>query len=154
MRIVHFVVICLLLAVPAVTVAAETPSSPQEQAVSDTLDLWREGRYEQLFDQLSHRGKISRELFVKKMHETTIRPACCWQKLENFRVLSEKRNTATVYTKIGLEGTPAMNASSTREFKLNFEGGGWRMQLNDLYSLAGISGKKARVSHKKRVYYR
>ncbi len=37
-----------------------------EQAMSDTLDLWREGRYEQLYDHLAHRGKTSREQFVKK----------------------------------------------------------------------------------------
>jgi hypothetical protein len=154
MRTVHVVVICLLLLLYAVPVFAETSSSPQEQAVSETLDLWRDGRYEQLFEQLSHRGKSSQEQFVKRMHDTTIRPACCWQKLENFKVLSEKRSTATVYTKIGLEGTPTLNASSTREFKLYFEGGRWRMQLNDLYALADAKGKKKRSSHKKSVYYR
>lgn len=153
MRIAHCVMICLLLIVSAAPVAAETLLSAQEQAVSETLDLWREGRYEQLFEQLSHRGKTSREQFVKRMRDTTVRPACCWQKLENFKVLSEKRTTATVYTKVGLEGTPGHDASSTREFKLYHEGGGWRMQLNDLYALADAKGKKKRSSHKKSVYH-
>jgi hypothetical protein len=154
MRIVHAVMICLLLVVSAVPVLADTPSSPQERAVSETLDLWRDGRFEQLFEQLSHRGKTSREQFVKRMRDTTVRPACCWQKLENFKVLSEKRSMATVYTKIGLEGTPTLNGSSTREFKLYYEGGVWRMQLNDLYALADAKGKKTRGSHKRSVYYR
>lgn len=155
MRTVHLVVICLLVLLQsAVPVAAETPSSALEQAVSETLDLWRDGRYEQLFEQLSHRGKISREQFVKKMRDTSVRPACCWQKLENFKVLSEKKRSATVYAKVGLEGTPGHDASSTREFKLSYEGGGWRMQMNDLYSLAEAKTKKKRSSHKKSVYYR
>jgi len=153
MRIVHFLVICLLLLVPVAAGAAESPASVQEHAVSETLDLWRDGRYEQLFEQLSRRGKTSREQFVKRMKETTVRPACCWQKLENFRVLSEKRNTATVYAKIGLEAAPGHDASSTREFKLFNEGGGWKMQLSDLYALAEAKGKKKHRSHKKNIYY-
>ena len=148
------IMVCLLLILSVMPVLAGTPSSPIELAMSETLDLWRDGHYEQLFEQLSHRGKTTREQFVTKMHDTTVRPACCWQKMENFKVMSEKRTTATVYAKIGFEGAPNMNDSSTREFKLNFEGGRWRMQLNDLYSLSGASGKKKRSSHKKTVYYR
>jgi hypothetical protein len=121
--------------------AAET-MLPLEKNMSDTLDLWREGRYEQLFDQLAHRGKTSRESFVKKMRESSIRPACCWQKMENFKVLSEKRTEATVYVKIGLEGAPASAASVTREFKLSHQEGAWRMQLADVFSVAGVTGKK------------
>jgi hypothetical protein len=76
------------------------------------------------------------------MREATVRPACCWQKMENFRVLSEKRTEATVYVKVGLEGLPGTKDSSTRDFKLSNEGGTWKMRLNDILSLAGVSGKK------------
>lgn len=125
--------------------AAET-ESPLEKAMSDTLDTWREGRYEQLFEQLAHRGKTSRETFVKKMRESSTRPACCWQKMENFRVLSEKRTEATVYVKIGLEGTSEPAASTTREFKLTHQEGVWKMQLADVFSIAGVTGKKKSAS--------
>lgn len=121
--------------------AAET-ESPLEKSLSDTLDTWREGRYEQLFEQLAHRGKTSRETFVKKMRETTIRPACCWQKMEHFKVLNEKRTEATVYVKIGLEGAPGAVESTTREFKLTHQEGVWMMQLADVFSIAGVTGKK------------
>jgi len=141
-------VLALLVTLPPVF--AETAPSAIEQSMSETLDLWREGRYEQLFERLSHRGKTSRERFVARMRGTSIRPACCWQKLENFRVIGEKRNEATVYVKVGLEGAPGTNDSCTREFKLSNEGGAWKMQLNDIVSLAGISAKKGkRTSHKK-----
>ena len=123
---------------------AETPASVLEQSVSDTLDLWRDGRYEQLYEQLSHRGKTSREQFVARMRNSARRPACCWQKMENFRVLNEKRTEATVHVKIGLEGTPSPVESSSRDFKLSHDSQTWKMRLNDVLDLAGVSGKKSR----------
>jgi hypothetical protein len=131
-------------------VFAETTPSPFEQSVSNTLDLWREGNYEQLYERLSHRGKTSREQFAARMREAQIRPACCWQKMENFRVLSEKRTEATINVRVGLEGAPGTKEACTRDFRLSNEGGEWKMQLNDILSLAGISGKKGKSgSHRK-----
>ncbi|HXE97451.1 MAG TPA: hypothetical protein VN642_13665 [Dongiaceae bacterium] len=127
--------------------AAETESI-LEKSMSDTLDTWRDGRYEQLFEMLAHRGKTSRETFVKKMRASTTRPACCWQKMENFKILNEKRTEATVYVKIGLEGAPDTAGSTTREFKLTHQEGVWKMQLADVFSIAGVTGKKG--SGKKR----
>lgn len=126
-----------------------------EKSMSDTLDTWREGRYEQLYELLAHRGKTSRETFVIKMQESTTRPVCCWQKLEHFRVLNEKLTEATVYAKIGLEGTPGGAESTTREFKLTHQEGGWKMQLADVLSIAGATGKKASGTkrHKKNSPY-
>jgi hypothetical protein len=134
---------------------AEEAGSPLEKSMSDTLDTWREGRYEQLFEQLAHRGKTSRETFVKKMRESTTRPVCCWQKMEHFRVLNEKRTEATVYAKIGLEGTPGGAESTTREFKMTHQEGVWKMQLADVFSIAGVTGKKRSGSkrHSKNPYH-
>jgi hypothetical protein len=139
---------------PVVSTGAETSGGALEQSMSDTLDLWREGRYEQLYEHLAHRGKTSREQFVKKMRDTTIRPACCFQKLENFRVLNEKRTEATVYAKVGLEGTPNVAESSTREFKLTHEEQIWKMQLADVLSIAGTKGRKKHRSYKKNFPYK
>lgn len=133
----------------AVSPAWAETASPLEQSMSETLDLWREGRFDQLFEHLSHRGKTSKEQFVARMRDASVRPVCCWQKLQNFTVLNEKRTEATVYVKVGLEGTPGTADSCTRDFKLSYEQGMWKMQLNDVFSLAGISGKKGRHSHKK-----
>lgn len=124
--------------------AAADSSLLMEQSMSETLDLWRGGSYEQLFDRLARRGKTSRESFVRKMRDTTVRPACCWQKMENFKVLNEKRTEATVYVKVGLEGTPGTAGATTREFKLTNEGGIWKMQLADIFSIAGVTGKKGK----------
>lgn len=116
--------------------------SELEKSMSETLDIWRDGRYEQLYEQLAHRGKTSREAFVKKMQHSSVRPACCWQKMENFKVLNEKRTEATVYVKVGLEGSPGSADSTTREFKLTHMEGVWKMQLADILSIADVKVKK------------
>lgn len=153
MRILSVIVSFLLLTFllePVAPVCAESSPAVLEQSMSDTLDLWREARYEQLYEHLSHRGKTSKEQFVKKMHDTPIRPACCFQKLENFKVLNEKRTEATVYAKVGLEGPPNVAESSTREFKLTHEENIWKMQLADVLALSGATAKKARHVTKKK----
>lgn len=76
------------------------------------------------------------------MCESTTRPVCCWQKMEHFKILNEKRTEATVYVKIGLEGTPDSAGSTTREFKLTHQEGVWKMQLADVFSIAGVTGKR------------
>lgn len=138
-----------LIFYPPFCASAGTDAVMLEQSVSETLDLWREGRYEQLFDRLAHRGKMSRERFIVKMRETSIRPACCWQKMQNFSVLDEKKTEATVYAKVGLEGTLNPGESSTREFRLTHEAGIWKMQLSDISALAGMQVvKKTRHTKK------
>ena len=133
---------------------AEEDVSSLEKSMSNTLDTWRDARYEELFDQLAHRGKTSREAFVKIMGETTVRPACCWQKMEHFKVINEKSTETTVYVKIGLEGTPASPRSITREFKLTYQEGVWKMRMADIFSIAGVTVTKRSGTkrHKKKTY--
>jgi hypothetical protein len=140
----------IVMALHIMPAAAESSPTILEQSMSESLDLWREGRYEQLYEQLSHRGKTSREQFVKKMHDTSIRPVCCFQKLQNFKVLNEKRTEATVYAKIGLEGSPNISESCTKEFKLSHEENIWKMQLSDILSLSGATAKKSKHTSRKK----
>jgi hypothetical protein len=150
---VAIVVLVFLLAGADFGCASDTVS-PLEKSMSDTLDLWREGRYDQLYEQLAHRGKTSRETFVKNMRESPTRPACCWQKMENFRILNEKSSEGTVYVTIGLDAGPGAAGSMTREFKLTRQEGVWKMQLADILSIAGGTGKKGSGSkgHSKKTY--
>lgn len=155
MRIVKLVLFLWLSVVLFSPVSAQADNTPSlyENTISETLDLWRDGRYEQLFGQLAKRGKTSREQFIGKMRESTIKPACCWQKMEHFKLLNEKKNSATVYVKIGLEGLPNQSDSVTREFKLVNEHGAWKMQLSDITALAGVSRKKHKKTYHKVVRY-
>jgi len=144
-------VIVTVLAGPLSLARAETSAALLEQSMSEALDLWREGRYEQLYEHLAHRGKTSREQFVNRMRGTAIRPACCFQKLENFKVLNEKRTEATVYAKVGLEGVPNVAETCTREFKLTHEENIWKMQLADVLALSGASAKKSKHTARKKL---
>jgi hypothetical protein len=64
--IISFLLAAILFEAVAVTARAETAPGILEQSMSDTLDLWREGRYEQLYERLAHRDKTSKEQFVRK----------------------------------------------------------------------------------------
>ncbi len=141
---------CLfVLCTPTAPVCAGTDPSMLANAISAPLDLWRESWIAQLYDRLGNYGNTTKEQFVEKLRGTTIRPACCWQKIDNFKVLNESGTEATVSAKIGMEVTDFIfdeNSNSvkktcttvefiTREFKLNNEGGLWKMQLNDVFNL-------------------
>ena len=155
MFIARFMIMLILSVLFVFPVNADANSTPSvyETVISETLDMWRDGHYEQLFEHLAKRGKISREQFVKKMQDAPVKPACCWQKMEHFQLLSEKKNSATVYVKIGLEGVPNQPDSVTREFKLLNEHGDWKMQMNDVMALAGVSKKKNKKKFHKVVRY-
>jgi hypothetical protein len=150
--------ICFLfvLCVPAAPVSAGTDSGMLENAVSATLDLWRLNWTEQLYERLAQRGTTSKDQFVEKMRGIPVRPACCWQKMDNFKLLNENGIEATVSAKIGLEiavsaphetgpiyaetiyfgtGTVTSLEYITREFKLINDAGVWKMQMNDIFSL-------------------
>jgi len=122
--------------------SAEQRNDPREQALSDALDLWREGRFEQLYDSLSHRNSMTRERFVQTMKDAGIKPACCFNKLNNFRLINEKRTTAKVYARLGMEGSPGADESQSREFTLDHEEGRWKMRMPDIKALSGKAGHK------------
>lgn len=138
--------ICLLFMVFtlffASVVCADQRNDPREQALSDSLDLWHEGHFEQLYDRLSHRNGMAKERFVALLRDAASRPACCFQKLNSFRLINEKRTTAKVYAKVGMEGSPGTDSSQSREFTMDHEEGQWKMRMSDIKALAGQTRKK------------
>lgn len=137
-----FLCCCLGLLFCAEPAQADPRNDPREQVLSDTLDLWRDGRYDQLYETLSHRSSLTRERFVRAMQDTDLRPACCFTKLRDFRLITENRTTAKVYARISMEGGPGTDRSKSREFTLDHEEGRWKMRLNDLKALAGIKSRQ------------
>jgi hypothetical protein len=133
--------------------SAEQRNDPREQALSDALDLWREGRFEQLYDSLSHRNGMTRERFAQAMKDADIKPACCFNKLNDFRLISEKRTTAKVFARLGMEGAPGIDGSQSREFTLDHEDGRWKMRMTDVKNLAGAKKKKSHVTRVKKYYH-
>jgi hypothetical protein len=116
---------------------ADQRTDPREQALSDALDFWREGRFGQLYDSLSNRSGMTRERFIDVLQDAAVRPSCCHKKLNGFRLLSEKKSTARVYAKLGMEGGPGIDSSQSRDFTLDYEEGRWKMRMGDIKALAG-----------------
>lgn len=112
------------------------------------LDLWRDGRYDDLYEQVVPGGKQSKETFVRKMQLATRRPACCWEKVQEVRVTVKSGTSATVRAKLGFEegvGTEYL----TRTFKVVKQGDTWRLAQADVVSLAAVSKKKRYVTKRR-----
>jgi hypothetical protein len=123
------------------------PSAPQlaQEAQRDfelTLDIWREGRFEELYYR-SQGGKESRESLVRRLSDAGHRPACCWEKLQEVQVTVKGEALAFLHGTVGLEGEGAGTVYRTKSFRLTKEDGVWKVQRADLLSLAGAKkGKK------------
>jgi hypothetical protein len=145
--------VLLSAAVPATVWSADrtVPSASQlaQEARRDfelTLDLWRDGRYEELYRR-SRGDKESRESLVGRLAEAEYRPACCWEKLQNVEVSVKGEASALLHGTVGLEGDGSGTVYRTRQFRLAKEDGVWKVQRSDLASLAGArKGKKKRSS--------
>lgn len=130
--------VCSCLVLCVVPVWADQRSDPREQALSDALDLWREGRFEQLYDSLSHRSGMTRERFEQTMRDAARRPACCFTKLRDFRLIEERKTTAKVFARVGMEGNyGSSDATQSREFTLDHEENSWKLRLSEIKALSG-----------------
>ncbi len=114
-----------------------------QSAFEEILDLWRAGKYDELFERTRGNGKLAKEDFARRLERATLKPACCWQKVQNLSVHVENDDLAAVRATVGLEGGPEIEFK-TRTFKLYRERGRWRIGQTDILSLAGASKKKSR----------
>lgn len=112
-----------------------------------TLDLWRDGRYEELYRR-SRGDKETREALVRKLAEAEYKPACCWEKLQEVNVTVKGESMAVLHGKVGLETGSGNIEFRTRQFRLAKEDGIWKVQRSDLTSLAGgKKGKKKKTAN-------
>src|SRR5512137_2873804 len=107
------------------------------------LDLWRDGKYEELFERTTGSGKVSRERFAARLADAHLKPACCWEKMQDVTVSAKHADAVTVRARIGLEGGMATEYK-TRSFKLVKEGGVWKVSRSDILALSGDTKKKKR----------
>jgi hypothetical protein len=119
-----------------------------ERDLGAALDMWRDGRYDDLYERVVPSGKQSKEAFVKKMGATTRRPTCCWDKLRDVQVTVKNDATVTVRAKLGFEDAVGTE-TVTRSFKMVRKGDTWRLSQTDIISLAG-GGKKKKYWNKHR----
>ena len=126
---------------PVTGYAAENGMQPQ-QGLEEILNLWRDGRFEELYDHTTQSGKTTREAFLKKMADASRRPASSWEKMQEVNVTMNGDDSAMVHAKLGFEGGINGTEFSTRSYRLVREGGVWKISQADIYALAGKTGKK------------
>ncbi len=106
----------------------------------EILDLWREGNYSALYRRTTG-GRDSKEAFANRLAEAPRKPACCWEKLQDPEISIVSDTMATIYGKVGLEGT-GNTSHQTRSFTLIRHGDRWQMSRSDILSLSGVTKKK------------
>ena len=106
------------------------------------LDLWRDGRYEELYTRTYASGRVSRESVLQRLAAAGRRPACCWKKLQEVEITAGTGNTATLQARIGLENRFGAIEHSTRSFHLVRQDGLWKPAMADILSLAGRAAAK------------
>lgn len=115
------------------------------------LDLWRDGKYDEVYARTTVGGKQSKEEFVARLAAAPLRPACCWEKLQEVKVVVKGDSAVTIRAKLGFEGVGATEFK-TRSFKLMKEEGVWCIAQSDILSLAEAKKKKGVRRTKKTVY--
>ena len=140
----------LTLTVPAF--AAQEPLADQgleeevRQGFEEILDLWREGKYVELYDRTSASGRETREAFAGRLAAAPLKPACCWEKLQEVSVSLKSDTYATLRGRIGFDG-PGNTEYKTKAIRLRKEGGVWRVTRSELFNLAEAGKKKRAKRH-------
>ncbi len=135
-------------------VLAKGPNQPAgdlqteaQQGFEQILDLWRDGKYGELYERTIKSGKETRERFVARLDSAPLKPACCWEMMQDVQVTVKKENAVTLRARIGLEGG-VTGEYKTRSFKLIKEDGVWKVSQADILSLSGAAKKKRRTHWK------
>lgn len=137
----------LLLCSPAAGGVARADTAADAEVRRDfeaALDLWRDGRYDELYRRTYRNGSGSQEAFIRKLSATGVRPACCWEKLQEATVSLTDNDRATLHARVGLETGGTVTDHCTRSFRLRREAGVWKPAAEDMISLAGSTRRKAR----------
>jgi hypothetical protein len=129
----------------------EELKSDAERGFAEILDLWHNGRYDELYDRTLAGGKQTKEGFIGRMSSASLRPVCCWEKLQDVRVTLKNDESVVLRAKVGLEGSVG-NSFKTRDYRLVKEDGVWRIAQADLLSLSGAAKKKVPHKKKSKIY--
>lgn len=131
------------------TGSGQTATTGQGEVLRDfetILDLWRDGKYEELYQHTTG-GKDGKERFIAKLSSAPRKPACCWEKIQEPRVTMKNASTAVVHARLGFEASTPGTEFATKGVNLKKESSGWSISQSELYSLADLTGKKRRYRY-------
>jgi hypothetical protein len=124
-------------------------ASEVRKDVEKTLDLWREGRYEDVYHRVIESGGHTKEYFISYLAAAPRRPSCCWEKLQDVRVTVKDDRRATLKAKFGFDTGTGIEFM-TRGLKLEKDDGIWKIHMSEVLSLSGkgkkVSGRKKKLN--------
>lgn len=121
--------------------SAQTQAESQvRQDLELTLDLWRSGRYEEVYHRVMESGGHTKEYFVNHLAAAPRKPACCWEKIQEVKVTVKGESKATLKAKLGFDTGTGVEFM-TRSVTLEQEDGIWKVKMSDLLALSGTSKK-------------
>lgn len=140
------VLLCLLAALPLwgrqAAVDDEAIRSDAARGFEAILDLWRDGRFDELYQRTLISGKDTKESFQKRMATAPLKPSCCWEKMQEVSVRVKSPTSVVISARLGLDGPGALEYK-TKSFKLFLEDGQWRIARADILAIAEArKGKK------------
>jgi len=144
------VLTCLLAAIPLwgrqEAGDLENVRTEAVRGFEEMLDLWRDGKFEELYNRTLISGKETKESFVSRMSSARLKPSCCWEKMQDVGVSVRNGSSVVIKAKLGLDA-PGEMEYKTKSFKLYKEDGVWRIAASELLSLAEAKkkGKKPAV---------
>jgi hypothetical protein len=119
----------------------ETAAAAHDLELS--LDLWRDGRFQELYERTIPAKGHGRESFARTLSGSFRKPACCWEKIREVQVTLKDDRQASVRAKFGIEETGTGTDYVTRSVKMVKEDGIWKVAMGDILKLA--AGKKAKL---------
>jgi hypothetical protein len=140
---------CLLTALPLwgrqVAADAEAVRSEAVRGFEEILDLWRDGKFDELYQRTLISGKDTKESFTRRMASSRLKPSCCWEKMQEVGVSIKTPSSVVIRAKLGMDA-PGEMEYKTKSFKLSKEDGVWRISRSEILSLAEAEKKKAKKS--------
>jgi len=114
---------------------AEAVRSEAVKGFEEILDLWRDGRFDELYNRTLISGKDTKESFTRRMSSARLKPSCCWEKMQDVGVSVRSGSSVVIRARLGLDG-PGDMEFKTKSFKLSKEDGIWRIARSEILALA------------------
>lgn len=102
------------------------------RGLEEILDIWRDGKYDDLYERIFNNGRHSKESFTKRISNASRKPACCGEKMQDVKVTVKNSDSVAIRAKLGLEAAGIGTEFSTKSYTLVKEDGVWKMSMSDI----------------------
>ena len=139
----NLLLLVLMSLVPSLAFAGGLTATEKKNIESDAIaafdtmfGLWKDGKYEDLYEYGSRRShaSMSKEKFVMKMRKKSYELASSWETIRDREAEVASRKLVYISAKIGYrsKGGPGDTKFRTETYRLELEGDRWRIDLSKI----------------------